>query len=357
MSQRLHTPIKIQERSPTPLEEEGEPVQYDFEDFEQGTGMQSVAEVNQELLGHSDPEEFEEELIPENDPTTTMKQPNPDDLIIAEPVARGPSTLTRILYLFVSVAMLASVINYKLEAAPLGYCDTGKSTNQALQSLRDRRALEKACVMENRTYLYTDERDDTLCPPPALLPIPQVDACTPCPLHASCSQDTVVCDKGYLLTAHPLLRFFHVSPQATRPIVNGTWPVANDPDTVTSWLLSVLADGLPGFGSVALPPHCQRDRGHVRHLDFVSSAVAQTLKNHRGQLVCEGETRPVYTDKEGGEARRWGLELQDLKTKAYEVQLARMRKNKLTENVSFHSDSFFTHILIIALGKDQERLR
>jgi hypothetical protein len=339
MSQRLQSPIAQSLRSPTPakFEDEMYPSAADFDDFENGAGMQSVVEVNRELLKESDSEDEDEVLVPEIDTALALQQLGNKEIVVLEPATRStPSVLTRIFYLLVSLAILAFTINYKLESETLGYCDTGTNTNKALETLQARRLAVEQCREASSMYLYPGKegQGEPLCPPPTG-PLPLPDSCTPCPAHASCTQDTMVCDKGYLLTSHPLLRFFRVSPQSVRPTANSTWPVSNDPDTVTSWLVSTLTDGLPGLGSVALPPYCRRDRAHVRHLDFISSAVSQTLKDHRGQLLCDGGARPSYADRDGGEARQWGLGLDELKNKAYEVQLQKMKKGKVSETVCF----------------------
>ncbi|KAJ7774666.1 Man1-Src1p-C-terminal domain-containing protein [Mycena maculata] len=216
-------------------------------------------------------------------------------------VRRSPSgkpgamgILLRIVVALMSLAASGVVLNYKLESAPIGYCDAGRDTNNALEALRARRAAGEACNRENRTLLA----DGTPCPLPAL-PVPYPDACTPCPEHGVCTQFAVAsCETGYLLKPHPLL-FFLPAPGA-------------EPDAV--WrAIGNATDGLPGLGSVGLPPRCVEDPQRKLHIGQLGRAVEKELGRIRGRRLCSpSRGQRSYPDTEGGEARQWGMEVDEL---------------------------------------------
>ncbi|KAJ7063267.1 Man1-Src1p-C-terminal domain-containing protein [Mycena amicta] len=195
--------------------------------------------------------------------------------------AGAAGTVVRLLLLLLSIASSASVWNFKSESAPIGYCDIHRPTNQALESLRARRLAVETCNRENRTLA-----DGSPCPLPEL-PIPHADTCTPCPSHGKCTQFEVTCDTGYLLEPPPVLFFM---PSASTPKL--FWRVVRD-----------VTDGLPGLGSVGLPPHCAEDR----RVNWLGRTAKKELGETRGSRVCS-DTR----DADGGEARRWGYEMGEL---------------------------------------------
>lgn len=162
-----------------------------------------------------------------NDTADTVDEEDEDEdqtLAVSQRIAQGvaltpisrPSSGTpwylRVLILLVTLASSAGVYNYKQESSPIGYCDTGKNTNNALEALNAKWDAIEACNQENRTFLQlpgsgqSAKPDDEpiLCPPPALVPFLHATKCTPCPDHASCTKDGAKCDNGYLLRPHPI---------------------------------------------------------------------------------------------------------------------------------------------------------
>lgn len=250
---------------------------------------------------------------------------------VQEPTSgMGRKSLSAMILLF--AVSLLSLVPYKQESASIGFCNPGADTNDILEGLRIRRAAALECAAENRTLLFvppvasasssavasknsavaqTQTLDSPVCPPPALIPIPSPNACTPCPDHAQCSQNSIVCDSGYIIRPHPVLGFLpfpmanslnslqpHLQPIApTRAILSG---------------VSAVFDGLPGFGPVAFPPHCVVDPRRKKHIGVLGKAVEAVLGQERGKRLCAGDTVPVK-DESGGEAKRWGLELSALK--------------------------------------------
>jgi len=80
----------------------------------------------------------------------------------------------------------------------------------------------------------------------------------------------------------------------------------------TLTVLSTLLDGLPGLSPVALPPKCIEDPRRKKHIGALGKAIEAVLGQERGKRVCAGEV-PILREFEGGEAKRWGLEMGALK--------------------------------------------
>ncbi|GBE82226.1 hypothetical protein SCP_0406090 [Sparassis crispa] len=265
--------------------------------------------------------------------------------------ASAPIFLRIVLALF---ALLGSgaVLQYKQQSAQIGFCDTGKATNAHLESLRAHWAAVESCNNENRTTLYvTPEANDTAsvrspipthspergvhhdsaaessvvlaeaCPPLPLSPLPYPDTCTPCPLHATCTPSTMTCDTGYIVRPHPLLYFLPVpgtsaslskSPTTfTRP-GHSLSPSTDVPHLVYS-ALSLVLDGMPGMGPIALSPHCEEDPRRKRHIGVLGKAVEAMLAAERGRRLCEGTGVGLPEGDEATEAKRWGVQLEKLK--------------------------------------------
>ncbi|KAJ7046744.1 Man1-Src1p-C-terminal domain-containing protein [Mycena alexandri] len=240
--------------------------------------------------GAVDDEEEEEEEEDHNAVISRRIAGGGKQLAVRAAPSDGPGAagiLLRILSFLLMVASSGVVYQYKAESAPIGYCDAGTATNPTLEALRARRVAVEVCNRENQTLLP----DGTPCPLPAL-PIPHPDACTPCPERGTCTQFGVVCDKGYLLQPHPLLFFL---------------PASNAPDAV--WrAVANATDGLPGFGSVGLPPRCMEDPRRKLHIGKLGKSVEKDLGEMHGRRKCAGHAPSPFRDSEGGEARRWGDE-------------------------------------------------
>lgn len=172
---------------------------------------------------------------------------------------------------------------YKTESAPIGYCDTGSQSNDVLLELRKKREEIEACYAEHSK----DGKRDS-CPSLPLVPLPHPETCTPCPAHAACSRFSVRCDDGYILSPHPLSRVPY---------------------------LSELANGLPGLGPIAFPPRCVDDELRKKHIGRLGKLIDNTLAETRGNRICSGvdPEKPV----DGGEARKWGFDYEDLKNSLY----------------------------------------
>ncbi|KIY50896.1 hypothetical protein FISHEDRAFT_38542 [Fistulina hepatica ATCC 64428] len=206
------------------------------------------------------------------------------------------------------VLTLYSTGKYKYLSSQIGFCDVGKDTNSFLEEIRIQSSLQRECNAAKRTTLYPDGRDDILCPLPNLIPRP--DSCTPCPDHATCTQYHVTCNHGYILRTHSLLRFLPPTPAAQHAAPsNATTPFD------VAWKVVHLLNGLPGLGSVAFPPKCVLDPERRKRIGKLGSAAESMLGGTRGERLCVGDkrSRQVVKDEDGGEARRWGFELEEFR--------------------------------------------
>ncbi|EAU88573.2 hypothetical protein CC1G_04279 [Coprinopsis cinerea okayama7 len=227
--------------------------------------------------------------------------------------------------LSIRLAILLSVIlaaiamwDYKMESAAIGFCDTDSKTNDALEAARSYRDAVEACNKENRTELYLPSlRDSDLnetaiaCPLPPLVPRPHPDACTPCPRQATCSQFSVQCDNGYLLKPPLLLGFLPDPPHSFNLSISSS----STPSEIIWSLLSTGLNGLPGLGPIALPPRCVPDPKLQLKISALGKAMKSMLSQERGSRLCVGgkELKKVYSEEDGGEARKWGVELETLR--------------------------------------------
>ena len=78
-----------------------------------------------------------------------------------------------------------------------------------------------------------------------------------------------------------------------------------------------VANGLPGFGPIALPPRCVEDPKRKRHIGALGKAIEAFLAQERGRKLCAGiSPNEVKVDGENEqliEARTWGVSLDSLK--------------------------------------------
>ncbi|KAJ6496642.1 Man1-Src1p-C-terminal domain-containing protein [Mycena vitilis] len=197
--------------------------------------------------------------------------------------------LTRIVFALLAVTAGGVGFNYKSESAQIGYCAAG-GTNPTLEALRVERLAAEMCNRENQTLLP----DGTPCPLP--LPLPHPDSCTPCPEHGTCTQFSVVCDTGFLLRPHPILL-----PLYTVGAPDPVWRAIGN-----------VTDGLPGLGSIGLPPRCVEDPKRKQKIGSLGKAIEKELGRTRGDRLCSQNGPKVFPDNEGGEARTWGLEVEAL---------------------------------------------
>ncbi|KAJ6502586.1 Man1-Src1p-C-terminal domain-containing protein [Mycena sanguinolenta] len=231
----------------------------------------------------------EEEELDSQDGNQVAVRPPPAEKL-------GPTgILMRVVMFLLALASSGVLVNYKLESAPIGYCVSGRDSNPTLDALRVRRQEIEACNAENRTLLP----DGTLCPLPALPGLPQPDACTPCPVHATCSQFRVeTCETGYLLKPHPLL--FFLPPPGSG--ADAAWRAVGN-----------VTDGLPGLGSVGLPPRCVEDPQRKLRIGALGRTIEKELGAVRGRRLCASSRGPrTFLPNEGGEARQWGMDTERL---------------------------------------------
>jgi hypothetical protein len=308
-------------KSNTPIR----PVETEIEEAEEGnTGednLDEIAEVEEEQVDAMNAEDAadhasEVDELDELDESDDAKL----DLAISQRLAGGPlvrtssagpraSFFVRFLIALAGLSVYLIVGPYKAQSAALGYCDTGSKTNDILERLRTRVAAVEACNRENRTLLYLPSPgvEEEPCPAPPLLPF-EPDECAPCPAHATCTPDSVSCEHGFLLRPHPILAFISLPSNNTLSPHSQLTPSAN---TVLK-VIAATIDGMPGLGPVALPPRCVEDPRRKRHIGVLGKAIEAVLGFERGRRLCAGEV-PSVQDTEGGEAKRWGMHLVELR--------------------------------------------
>lgn len=297
--------------------------------FEESAAEEQQAEGNDPVVDTDDGKKD----LPRDGQIVVRRRPSP-----STESTSLPWSLRYLLVLF-AIAAASGVVNYKMESAPLGYCDTGTKTNYALEELKGRRLAVEACNRENRTLLYLpplsidsaregktagEGEAADLTPCPLLpLPLPHPETCTPCPGHATCTQHSVSCDNGYLLRPHPLLFFLPASSSPHRVSLS----LSSTPSELIWRVVSELTDGLPGLGSVAFPPRCMEDPKRKRNIGVLGKAVEAVLGQERGRRLCAAEVGEHPKDTEGGEAKRWGVELEELRD---------VMKKKTAVSLEFH---------------------
>ena len=202
-----------------------------------------------------------------------------------------------------------TAFQYKLESSAIGFCDTGSNTSRALRELLAKRLAIDECIGE--TAMNTSEVEQGTISDPCLLrplvPLPHPKSCTPCPEHASCGQFEVFCDSGYLIKPNILLSFIPVKASSSELSTKHA-PYFGE---LFFQAVSAFTDGLPGLGSVGLPPRCAEDPQRRRNIGSLGKAIESTLAKERGRRVCLGNKFDDNISQE--DAMRWGVEVESLK--------------------------------------------
>ncbi|KAF8163267.1 Man1-Src1p-C-terminal domain-containing protein [Crassisporium funariophilum] len=229
--------------------------------------------------------------------------------------------IARVISWLVILSVCYSVFDYKSESSAIGYCDTGSNTSLALEGLLAQRTAEELCnkdkllrqlalLNNNTTSVEEQVAVNATCPLPPIVPLPRPSTCTPCPEHGTCTQFSVTCDPGYLLKPNILLSFIPVSPSSSVLSSKHASPIAE----AFFKSISVLTDGLPGFGSVGLPPRCVEDPKRKKNIGALGKAVESALAKERGRRVCRGEHFEDSGSQDSAEeAIRWGVEVDKLR--------------------------------------------
>ncbi|KAJ3573973.1 hypothetical protein NP233_g2098 [Leucocoprinus birnbaumii] len=227
-----------------------------------------------------------------------------------------PSWLMRFILVGICSIIAYYVHDYKVQSAAIGYCDAGTRTSRAVEEVKAHHLLVKECNRENRTSLYplndaASGQDPTACPLLPVLPIPPPESCTPCPEHAACSQFSVSCDTGHLLQPNPLLFFLPTPPSAS----NISLATASSSTEFIWGAVFDTLNGLPGLGSIALPPRCLEDPQRKARISALGREIEVRLGKERGRRVCAGgkNVQDHVKKSDGGEAKQWGIELSELK--------------------------------------------
>jgi len=98
-------------------------------------------------------------------------------------------------------------------------------------------------------------------------------------------------------------------------VSNVSFATASSLSELTWGVLSDSLNGLPGFGSIALPPRCLEDPNRRRLIGALGRQIDTTLGKEHGGRVCAGGKgiQEHIKESDGGEAKKWGVELSELK--------------------------------------------
>jgi hypothetical protein len=323
---------------PSVVFEEDEPVSsppsqaYAEAGFHPSASSSSAARLN---------EQEEEEAAGDSEDEQDEDTPGDDDQLgreaaharaVSKTIADGGKSLVRrvptspsrpwyltLLYSLTACFMLSLGYEYKRDSTHIGFCDTGRKTNDIIEQRKGEMAAIEECNRMNRTFLYDTGQEQTAgsvssarkCPPPLIIPQLHPMTCTACPAHASCSRFTVACDKGYILRPHILLSFLP-PPPPTSPSSDAQDPASTVSEFVWTGI-SKTFDGLPGLGPIAFPPRCVVDSKRTNRISALGHAIDLLLAQERGRRLCSGEFDNVkIPESEGGEAKKWGFNVKKL---------------------------------------------
>ncbi|KAJ3725995.1 Man1-Src1p-C-terminal domain-containing protein [Lentinula raphanica] len=219
------------------------------------------------------------------------------------------SLFTRMLLITLLGVLSYLTYEYKQESASIGYCDPGSTTSSALEEKKHLRSLVNECIAANRTTLHDLQLVPSSPPCPGYIFPLYPESCTPCPEHAVCSGHAIICEKAYIPKAPFFLAFLPPRPDTSRI----TLSTSVSPSDVAWKFISVVFDGLPGLGSIAFPPICVEDPRRTRHIGALGNGIKSFLGQHRGSLLCNAEANELVRDEDGGEAKRWGISVRELK--------------------------------------------
>jgi hypothetical protein len=211
-----------------------------------------------------------------------------EDAVNGTLVRRRPSPGVPI-WLQIVVALLVvaggtSLWTYKADSASLGYCDPGKNTNSVvLQHLQEIQAAEecRAAIVRRANAGLEPDLQAGIC---RMSLIPRATQCTPCPAHAICSIHSITCEPAYI----------------PRPSALSFIPFAD-----------AVLDGMPGLGSVALPPRCVADVRRRQNVGKMARAIENKLASVRGDRVCAGVQS---TGGDAQDAAAFGMSVDDIRT-------------------------------------------
>jgi hypothetical protein len=85
------------------------------------------------------------------------------------------------------------------------------------------------------------------------------------------------------------------------------------PTTNARQLVEDVTNGLPWFGPVAFPARCVEDPQRKKNIGALGKAVEALLGQERGLRVCAGDGLEVFANRDGGEAKNWGMEMGELR--------------------------------------------
>lgn len=268
LSSRLSSvQVKTEPRSSSPIPEASE------EDVEYVNDDDDMAELDE-----PDDPIYRESQVLVDDISRTLARGEPSETrrrkttASPSPFISSSRLVTYVLMMVVSV----TVYSYKTKSAALGYCDSGRDTNELIEQRKASWNASEDCV--RRLGNSSSESEETMACD--LLPFfrwLEPMSCTPCPSHASCTPADVTCDDSFVLRSHPLAQF---------PLVCS------------------LSNGLPGLGPIAFPAQCVEDEARKRRIGSIGAVLRHRLAMIRGEKLCSG--KEISLARDVNEAVKWG---------------------------------------------------
>lgn len=226
----------------------------------------------------AEPDEFRDLDIQESqDLTDDISRALAEGSMIRERATSSSSSISFLRLATYGLIIVVSIMvhSYKTKSATIGYCDSGKDTNDIVELRRASLNASEDCL--RRLANISENQENSTCDPPPLFRFLEPLSCTSCPSHASCTPTTVACHQSFIAHSHPLAQF----------------P-----------MLTSLLNGLPGFGPVAFPPKCVEDEGRKRRIGSIGAILRHRLTLLRGEKLCSGKGTSSATDMH--KAVKWG---------------------------------------------------
>lgn len=251
--------------------------------------------VQQELLEDEDDVESLEEDLEEgpseikeaeryNEAVANELAKEPTGAVAVRRTATAPGR-TRLWSLLLLGTLSAFLYPYMQESREIGYCEAGTRSNPVLREKAAIHEDQERCTKlyaERVAYNLSTDADALSCQPLSLIPWPSPNECTPCPGHATCTVDTVICNDKFALRHHPL-----------------------------DGLLGKVLDGFPYLGPKAFPSSCVVDEAGLRRIEAFGKRLADHLGRLRGQKICAEIIRAPESTV--GQAKAFGGEINEVR--------------------------------------------
>lgn len=250
----------------------------------------------------------------------------------APPQSRKKVRMLQVLAITVVLAAALVLHCYRKESMCIGFCLDGTATNAILEergnpmrvigqdvrtrldgldAMGDDPSRHGKAPASNKATCWTAVLADILSFSP--------EDCTPCPAHSTCTPCTVTCNRGFVIAPPLALSLLPQTSSTRSPTIFETADGLRSQGPIVGMAYAMvlnLFDGLPGIGPVSFPPSCVEDTERAYRERVVHALVVEILESVRGDIMCQdhGDAEDGNSS-DVGEAQRWGLQLQNLKSR------------------------------------------